>query len=46
MRNYPAFSKQQDMAKQLSRAMQEAPEPPDNPPHAPELTLIKNDSAA
>ena len=26
-------SKQQDMAKQLSQAMQEAPEPPDNPPH-------------
>ena len=39
-------SKQQDMAKQLSRAMQEAPEPPDNPPHAPELALIKNESAA
>ena len=39
-------SKQQDMAKQLSQAMQEAPEPPDNPPHAPQLTLIKNDSAA
>lgn len=39
-------SKQQDMAKQLSQAMQEAPEPPDNPPHTPELTLIKNDSAA
>lgn len=39
-------SKQQDMAKQLSQAMQEAPEPPDNPPHAPELTLIKNNSAA
>lgn len=39
-------SKKQDMAKQLSQAMQEAPEPPDNPPHAPQLTLIKNDSAA
>jgi integrase len=39
-------SKQQDMAKQLSQAMQEAPEPPDNPPHTPQLTLIKNDSAA
>ena len=39
-------SKQQDMAKQLSQAMQEAPEPPDNPPHALQLTLIKNDSAA
>ena len=39
-------SKQQDMAKQLSQAMQEAPEPPDNPPHAPQLTLIKNNSAA
>ncbi len=39
-------SKQQDMAKQLSQAMLEATEPPDNPPHTPELTLIKNDSAA
>ena len=39
-------SKQQDMAKQLSQAMQEAPEPPDNPPHASQLPLIKNNSAA
>ena len=39
-------SKQQDMAKQLSQAMQDAPEPPDNPPHTPQLTLIKNNSAA
>ena len=39
-------SKQQDMAKQLSQAMHEAPEPPDKPPHASQLTLIKNDSAA
>ena len=39
-------SKQQDMAKQLSQAMQEMPEPPDNPPYAPKLKLIKNDSAA
>ena len=39
-------SKQQDMAKQLSQAMQETPEPPDNPPYAPKLILIKNDSAA
>ena len=39
-------SKQQDMAKQLSQAMHEAPELPDKPPHASQLTLIKNDSAA
>ena len=39
-------SKQQDMAKQLSQAMHEAPEPPDKPPHASQLTLIKNNSAA
>ena len=39
-------SKQQDMAKHLSQAMQETPEPPDNPPNTPKLILIKNDSAA
>ena len=39
-------SKQLDMAKQLSQAMQETPEPPGNPPNAPKLKLIKNDSAA
>ena len=39
-------SKQQDMAKQLSQAIQGATEPPDNPPHAPQLTLIKHNSAA
>ena len=39
-------SKQQDMAKQLSQAMQETPEPPGNPPNTPKLKLIKNDSAA
>lgn len=39
-------SKQQDMAKQLSQAMQETTEPPDNPPNTPKLILIKNDSAA
>ena len=39
-------SKQLDMAKQLSQAMQETPEPPDNPPYTPKLILIRNDSAA
>ena len=39
-------SKQLDMAKQLSQAMQETPEPPGNPPNTPKLKLIKNDSAA
>ena len=39
-------SKQQDMARQLSQAMQEMPEPPGNPPNTPKLKLIKNDSAA
>ena len=39
-------STQQDMAKQLSQAMQENPEPPHDPPYTPQLTLITNDSAA
>jgi integrase len=39
-------SKQQDMAKQLSQAMKEPSVPPDRPPDAPKLTLIKNESAA
>ena len=39
-------SRQQDMAKQLSQAMKEAPVPPDKPPDPPHLTLVKNESAA
>ena len=39
-------SRQQDMAKQLSQAMKEAPVPPDGSPDPPKLILIKNESAA
>ena len=39
-------SKQQDMAKQLSQAMQDTPEPPNHPPFAPQLSMMKSDSAA